>query len=333
MSAERIAAIHAKLVEYMAEEERLMDELAELGDKTYQISDEAVKRTRDRLGGIVENVQLRGEVATATLALIAANRRAEEAEKQATMLAGDVVAVVQERDGARKQQGREASKRETTVRHTVRLERAHIRTTARLRTKVADCNSLKALLGPDATKEWTRLRADRYALDVLLPVYRDAAANVFVGKILEDDGTVFAISQGGTADQARRAVLSAARLRDRALSNKITALLATLELMGARVDAAGRLHVDMPKYHAAHRCEEHQKRQSQALDACVPCLQDALVEAAVPLEALFATECAPSHIALAPTTKAAVGLAVGMIRKVLLRGGAGAAALTGRKPC
>jgi hypothetical protein len=59
------------------------------------------------------------------------------------------------------------------------------------------------------------------------------------------------------------------------LMNENERLQTDLAFLGASHNEAGELTIEMPKYHAAHRCDEHRKTpwRTQDLDQCVPCLQ------------------------------------------------------------
>jgi len=50
---QRIAEIHTQLTDMVSEEESLMDELEQLGDKTYYIPPESVERTRENISAII----------------------------------------------------------------------------------------------------------------------------------------------------------------------------------------------------------------------------------------------------------------------------------------
>jgi hypothetical protein len=60
-----------------------------------------------------------------------------------------------------------------------------------------------------------------------------------------------------------------------ALRATITSLEQDVTFLGASRTESGELKIDMAKYHATHRCEEHRKHpwRSQDLDQCVPCLR------------------------------------------------------------
>jgi hypothetical protein len=67
-----------------------------------------------------------------------------------------------------------------------------------------------------------------------------------------------------------------------ALRATVTTLEQDLAFLGASRTETGELKIDMAKYHASHRCEEHRKSpwRSQDLDQCVPCLRATVEEQA-----------------------------------------------------
>ncbi len=77
----------------------------------------------------------------------------------------------------------------------------------------------------------------------------------------------FRASPNLRAETAEAAVQKAAGANER--------LMADLAFLGASHNEAGELTIEMPKYHAAHGCDEHRKTpwRTQDLDQCIPCLQ------------------------------------------------------------
>ena len=60
-----IDELHARLAEFIPVEEAILDRLEALGDKTYEVTDEMVERTRKKMNQTMEIIKLRAQLAAA----------------------------------------------------------------------------------------------------------------------------------------------------------------------------------------------------------------------------------------------------------------------------